>query len=224
MLVLAIETSDNLCSVAFWEKGKTLAEYNHEIPMKHTELIGGLIQNGLDFIEKEFNGRKQVALAAAAIGPGSFTGLRIGLSFAQGFCYGRNIPIVGISNQQILAAQSVKSQGKLYTIIDARRNEFFVAEHNKLSEYRSEIKSHHIVNKEALADYIAAGSEIIFMRGAKFEESVRQSLKDKNCLLHKRGYSAALLAAIAYEQYNLFGGDEADTLEPMYVRAFAGVN
>ena len=224
MLVLAVETSDNLCSIAFWENGKTLAEYNHEIPMKHTELVGGLVQNGLDFLETEFKGQKQVEMLAAAIGPGSFTGLRIGLSFAQGFCYGRNLPIVGISNQQVLAAQSVKKSGTVYTAIDARRGEFFIAENEKSSANLSVIKKHTIVKLEKLADFLPQDSEIIFMRGAKIDETVRKALEDKNCLVHKRGYSAALLAEIGYEKYQRDGGDDADTLEPLYVRPFAGVN
>jgi tRNA threonylcarbamoyladenosine biosynthesis protein TsaB len=224
MLVLAVETSDNLCSVAFWENGAALAEYNHEIPMKHTELVGELIRSGLDFLEKEFGGKKQVELAAAAIGPGSFTGLRIGLSFLQGFCYGRNIPIVGVSNQQVLAAQSVKREGVVYTAIDARRNEFFIAENEKSSANLSVIKNHTIVKRENLADFFPNRAEIVFMRGAKTDEALYRELEKKKCLVHKRGYSASLLAEIGYEKYTAQGGDDADTLEPMYVRPFAGVN
>jgi tRNA threonylcarbamoyladenosine biosynthesis protein TsaB len=223
MLVMGIETSGNLCSVAFCKGEMVVAEYSHEIPMKHTELVGTLIQNGLDFIEKEVAGSEKVDLVAVSIGPGSFTGLRIGLSYAQGFCFGRNIPIVGISNQQVLAAQSVSLSKTVYSAIDARRNEFFIAENRKSSDKLSEIVKHDIVKIEDFNNYFPENAEIIFMKGANIEQSVKESLQNRGCLLHYGNFSASVVAKIGLEKFETVGSDDADTIEPLYVRPFAGV-
>jgi len=101
-MILALETSDILCSVAFWDKGQKLVEYNHELARQHASLIGDLVDNGLTFlsdpVRKDSMSIDDIKLVCVAIGPGSFTGLRIGLSYAQGFCLGRGLAVCGISN------------------------------------------------------------------------------------------------------------------------------
>ena len=164
-MILAIETSDILCSVAFREEDRTVIEYNLEIPMQHASYLGRFVNEGLNFISEnalqQKNEKPEIDLVCAAAGPGSFTGLRIGLSFAKGFCLGRNIPLTAVSNHQVLACQSAALSGKVYTIIEARRNEVYFSENEFTPEGFPLSKEHQIVRKEKLAETAGPGSRIV---------------------------------------------------------------
>ncbi len=227
-MILAIETSDVLCSVAFWEEGRTVIEYNLEIPMQHAAYIGRLVNDGLNFISEKAelqNGAKpEIDLVCAAIGPGSFTGLRIGLSFAKGFCFGRNIPITGITNHQVLAVQAAKRPGKLFTIIEARRNEVYLSENEFTAEGFPLSKGHQIVRKENLAEIIGPGSQIVAAANLTLEKNILEKFVTNNIVYSaNRPYAANLLAKLGSQKVELFGEDSLNEIEPLYIRPFAGV-
>jgi tRNA threonylcarbamoyladenosine biosynthesis protein TsaB len=216
-MILAIETSAILCSVAFWKNGKVLQTYNHRAPMQHATLIGQLVEKGL----KETPSYTLEAVAVA-IGPGSFTGLRIGLSYAQGFSYGRNLPIFGISNHQVLAMQSDSLEKEIYTIIDARRDEVYLAKHNNDNIFS--IKSHEIISKIGLFKNISNDSILVIQEDVKLPENIIGELRGKKITL-KPGvtYDAVYIAQIASQRMINGQPDDLEQLEPMYIRPFAGV-
>ena len=77
-MILAIETSDILCSAAFWDDGRTILEYSLELPQQHAALVGSLVEKGLAFLSapervKPYS-REDIRLLTASTGPGSFTG------------------------------------------------------------------------------------------------------------------------------------------------------
>ncbi len=227
-MILAIETSDVLCSVAFWDEGKILAEYNHELPMQHATLVGYLVNNGLEFLGGKLRARKysidDISAVVVGIGPGSFTGLRIGLSYAQGFCFGNEIPIVGVSNHQVLAVQRIPSIRRVFTIIEARREEVYLAEHEFLENKYPEIKTHQIVKKADLNAVIPTGSQVICNRTLKLDQAIiDQAEKRKIELITHGSYSASILAELGLHKFGLKGSDSLSELEPMYIRPFAGV-
>lgn len=227
-MILAIETSDILCSVAFWDKGRTLIEYNLEIPMQHASLVGQLVNKGLTFLAEESERPKydvkDISLIAVAIGPGSFTGLRIGLSFAQGFCFANNIPIAGISNHQVLAAQAAQWEGKLYTLIEARRNEVYLAQIETPETGYPAVGKHQIAKKENLAKIIEPGSQIIAATNLSLEKEVfKQFAEQEIVFLSNRPYSAKILAALGQKKMDIEGADNLAKIEPLYIRPFAGV-
>jgi len=162
-MILAIETSASLCSVVFWEEGKIIKEFNSDAPMQHSKLLGGFIEAGLKEIKKDPN------LVAVAIGPGSFTGLRIGLSYAQGLCFGKNIAVVGVSNHQALAMQNTISSKNLFTAIDARRDELYIAKHCINDTF--DIISHEIVAIENLDSFLPENSTLILYEDVKIDNT-----------------------------------------------------
>jgi len=164
-------------------------------------------------------------LLAVCVGPGSFTGLRIGLSFAQGVCFGRGIPIVGVSNHDILASQAVRESGPLFTIIDARRDEVYLAEHERDGEKSSRIVMHRITAIADLVEELPASAELVFRDVVFLPDEMIQSLRNKHILINRRArYSAGIAARLGQERFLRNGPDNLDDLEPMYIRSFAGVS
>lgn len=216
-MILAIETSAILCSVAFWEDEHILKKYDHRVPMQHATLIGQLVERGL----KETSSHTLEAVGVA-IGPGSFTGLRIGLSYAQGFCYGRDLPIYGVSNHQVLAMQSGTSEKEIFSVIDARRNEVYFARHNNDNVFS--IKSHEIISKNGLLEEIANESTLMLHEDVTFTEDLIGQLQTKKVILNTGiNYDAAYIAQIASQRMLKGQPDDLEQLEPMYIRPFAGV-
>ncbi|HHJ53368.1 MAG TPA: tRNA (adenosine(37)-N6)-threonylcarbamoyltransferase complex dimerization subunit type 1 TsaB [Caldithrix abyssi] len=225
-MVLAIETTDLLCSVAFQEDDRTLLEYNLELPMQHAAILGGRVQEGLRFLAglQQPRSLNDVHLIAVAVGPGSFTGLRIGLSFAQGMAEGRKIPLVGVSNHQLLAARRLWRETDVYTIIEARRDEVYLAKHGVSPDLLTEIVDHRVVAKQDLPEQIPDGGHLICHKSLTLPEPVwDQMLTHRVRIFRQADYAANWLAVLGQEKFDRQGADDPETIEPMYVRPFAGV-
>lgn len=130
MTILAIETSGKFCSVALIHEG--LAEFSREddIEMNHARAIGPFV----DECAKEARRREwTIDAVAVSMGPGSYTGLRIGLSMAKGLCFSLGVPLIGVSTLKLIAVKAmfrnIDWQGDeiLVPMIDARRMEVYTA-------------------------------------------------------------------------------------------------
>lgn len=128
-VILNIETSGEICSVAVSADGMVEYHAESEKPMQHGVLLAKYVQDALDHIE-----RRELHLDAVAVslGPGSYTGLRIGLSMAKGLAFSMDVPLIGINTLELLAVKGMFSiadpQGDevLMGMIDARRMEVYV--------------------------------------------------------------------------------------------------
>ncbi len=122
--ILQIETATTNCSVALSKNGKTIAVKQVNNGYSHAENIHVFIKNILSE-----NNLKYTNLSAIAVskGPGSFTGLRIGVSAAKGLCFALDIPLIAIDTLQILARQTKITEGVIIAMIDARRMEAYTA-------------------------------------------------------------------------------------------------
>ena len=113
-LVLGIETSGILCSVAWWQNGSVLLEYNLEKKNEHAVLLAALVERGFNELKIDHNTVTHVAVGS---GPGSFTGLRIGMSYAKGFCFGHNIPLIPVTNFELLSDLAEDNKFPIYTFV-----------------------------------------------------------------------------------------------------------
>lgn len=126
-LILCIETATKLCSVALSRNGGVLAARDLESDQHvHAEKVNVFIH---EVMSEAGSSLKELDAVAVGIGPGSYTGLRIGLSAAKGLCYALEIPIVGISTLRALHAAARTRQPSMtvdaWPMIDARRMEVF---------------------------------------------------------------------------------------------------
>lgn len=149
--ILNIETSTRVCSAALSVDGVTVfSEKSAEGP-SHAVLLGVFVEKAL--AEADKRGCKPEAVAVSS-GPGSYTGLRIGVSLAKGLCFGYHIPIIGIPTLKLMAASAIKRQndpaGLYYPMLDARRMEVYSAlfdgDGRELRETKAEIIDEHFLS------------------------------------------------------------------------------
>lgn len=139
--ILNIETATKNCSVSIGKNGKTiLCKEVAEQGYSHAEKLHVFIDEALKELNLRFSDLEAVAVSQ---GPGSYTGLRIGVSAAKGLCYALNIPLIAVDTLEVLASQISIKEGIIVPMIDARRMEvfsaFFDAKLSKTRETEAEI-------------------------------------------------------------------------------------
>lgn len=122
MLILAIETSTQICSLAVLRDGSLLAEWYVQSGRTHST---GIMNQLSSLLERSQIKKNELQAIAVNIGPGSFTGLRIGLSLAKALAIALNIPVVGIASDEVLARAGEFSNNYVAVLIDAQRNNFY---------------------------------------------------------------------------------------------------
>ena len=162
--ILAIETSGKYCSVAIIHEG--LAEFSREddVEMNHARALGPFV----DECVKESRRREwKIDAVAVSMGPGSYTGLRIGLSMAKGLCFSLNVPLIGVSTLKLMAVKAmfrnIDWQGNeiLVPMIDARRMEVYTAAYDfRLDEL---IHPQPLILTEDSYGNLPEGRDIYFM-------------------------------------------------------------
>lgn len=172
-VILAIDTATEVCSVALLARDSIPFERINEEGRSHAALITGFAREALQFSEEQ-----ALNLVAVAVngGPGSYTGLRIGASFAKGLCFGKRLPLIAISGLRALASgysrallakgvETPESLVLLCPMIDARRMEVYCALYDSSGK---EILAPHaeVVTKESFSSYYHEREVYFFGNGA----------------------------------------------------------
>lgn len=173
-LILNIDTSTSVCSVALARDGVEIALKESNEGLNHSVLLGTYIDEILKENDIDVHHLDAVAIS---MGPGSYTGLRIGVSMAKGLCFGAGKPLIAVPTLQALArsVSSQKQEDALYCpMIDARRMEvytaFFDKDNNTIVDTRAEI-----IDEHSFADLLAKHTIYFFGNGSE---------KVKNVLMH----------------------------------------
>lgn len=139
--ILHIETSTDVCSVAVSQDGACIFEREDHSGPNHSVKSGVFIDEALSFVESQLI---QLDAVAVSQGPGSYTGLRIGVSTAKGICYGQGIPLIAVPTLQLLCVpvllreKAAEDNALLCPMIDARRMEVYAALYDRsLHEVRT---------------------------------------------------------------------------------------
>ncbi|MFA6712628.1 MAG: tRNA (adenosine(37)-N6)-threonylcarbamoyltransferase complex dimerization subunit type 1 TsaB [Bacteroidales bacterium] len=142
-ILLLIETSTESCSVALSSGDKIIAERTISAPKQHASLLAPFIK---EVIEQAGISISNCTAIAVSEGPGSYTGLRVGISTVKGLCFGANKPLLAVGTLEILAMQGIKKAKKIVPMIDARRMEVYTAIFN--SEGIQESKTEALILDE----------------------------------------------------------------------------
>jgi len=226
VLVLGIDTATWFACVGLVNDGTVLAEESVHVSTGHADVLLPLIQQVLT---QAGVGLTSVEGIGASIGPGTFSGLRIGLSTAKGLCYGLGKQLVGISTLEALAATVSDWEGQVCTLLDARRKEvyaaFFLYERN--GQLQRVTQDMVMVPDELLkrhAENIANGEvrPCLFLGdGAEvYHDLIRDTYGDKAQFLPWAAHhpSGGTVARLAWQRLQTGDADEIQSLVPRYLR------
>lgn len=214
MYILNIETATKNCSVAIAKNGVTVQKKDFASEgFSHAELLHVFIEEVVNKSGIEF---KDLHAIAVSQGPGSYTGLRIGISAAKGLCFALDIPLIAIDTLTILASQADISDGIIIPMIDARRMEVYSAIFDESLNLIRNVEA-EIINEESYGTI----NQKIYIVG-DCQEKVNAVLMDKkfNFLKSIIYPSANEMASLSYEKFINSKFEDLAYFEPFYLKDF----
>lgn len=212
--ILNIETATKNCSVSIAKDGKTiicleLATEN----FSHAEKLHVFIADVLAQAKISFSDLKAIAVSQ---GPGSYTGLRIGVSSVKGLCYALNLPMLAIDTLSLLASQITVEEGIVVPMIDARRLEVYSAFYDKRGNQLRDIKA-EIIDENSYQEI----SEKMHLVGDGALK-LKSILKDEKFIFHDEIVfpSANEMSKLSFEKYKKSDFVDVAYFEPFYLKDF----
>ena len=222
-LILCIETGTDICSVGIARDGELMSLRESDQGRDHAKQVAVFV----DELLRE-TGVKPDELDAVAVGmgPGSYTGLRIGVSFAKGLCYGLNIPLLAVGSLEALTDVAIKDyeagiiqvedwdEALLCPMVDARRMEVYTQIFNSRCEAQSEVSA-EIITEDSFSQWRAKGKLVIFGNGAA---KCQEMLPD--AIYIDVAPSARGLTRIAHQLFEAGKTVDIAYFEPFYLKDF----
>jgi len=212
--ILNIETSTKNCSVSIAQDGNILlCKEIAETGYSHAEKLHVFIEELLLQLQLKY---KDLSAVAVSQGPGSYTGLRIGVSAAKGLCYALNIPLIAVNTLEVLARQLQISEGFIVPMIDARRMEVysavFDAKYQKVRDTAAEIIDDNSFNSiEGTVYFVGDSAE-------KGQTVLKQSnFIFKHEIIHP---SAKEMGYLSFEKHKKNDTVDVAYFEPLYLKDF----
>lgn len=212
--ILNIETATKNCSVALAKEGKTiLCKEIAEEGYSHAERLHVFIE---EIIKEAGIQLKDLAAVAVSQGPGSYTGLRIGVSAAKGLCYALNIPLIAVDTLQTLATRVKVKEGLIIPMIDARRMEVYSAVFNSNFEKKREVSA-EIITENSFEDI----TENVYFIGDCSEKCKTVLTKENFIFLDEIKYpSANEMSLLSFDKYKKNDTVDVAYFEPYYLKDF----
>jgi len=215
-LILNLETATTNCSVSLAKHGDIIAIKEHDTPnYSHSEQLHVFIQ---EVLKSASLAMTQLDAVAVSMGPGSYTGLRIGVSAAKGLCFALGIPLISVPTLISMAEQVRDSEADyIIPVLDARRMEVYsVVLDNSLSEIR-ETRA-EIISKDSFQKYRANGKVLLVGSGA---EKCKNLIENQQFLFNTGIIpSAREMGRLSFEKYKAGDFEDVAYFEPYYLKDF----
>lgn len=217
MKILALDSSAVVGSVALCEDTRMVAHYTLNTGNTHSQTLLPMIESALKSAEWEID---DLDLLAVSQGPGSFTGVRIGIATVKGLAFGKNIPCAGVSTLEALAYNLRYFNGILCPVMNARRAQVYNALFACRDGVMTRLCPDRAISIAELDEELAGMEQPIYLVGDGYDITLRGLTKAEvmpvpDELRYQSGYSVALCALAAYERGQAV--DDA-TLAPVYLR------
>ncbi|MCG9791493.1 tRNA (adenosine(37)-N6)-threonylcarbamoyltransferase complex dimerization subunit type 1 TsaB [Flavobacterium algicola] len=212
--ILNIETATKNCSIAIAKDGETVVCMEAaEQGFSHAEKLHVFLENALQEAKITFQDLDAVAVSQ---GPGSYTGLRIGVSAAKGLCYALGIPLVAVDTLQSLASQATIKEGYIIPMLDARRMEVYSA------IFSADLKHIRATQAEIITENSFEDIDLpVYFVGDCAEKCKTVLVNDKFTFLEEFIYpSAKEMSALSYELYKNKATVDVAYFEPFYLKDF----
>ena len=200
MNIITIDTSTDWCGVSYFYKSKCKAIKENLVPRKHSELLPGYIR---DIFNEQKIDKNRLDAIAVSVGPGSFTGLRIGVGFAKGLAYSLGLPIIPIPTLEIIANDPMINFNEFSVNLFSHKDVVF---HQKFSKRKpiNEVIAQKWSKIESTSNIVHYGCEKLIKQ--KSALSVHPSVK--------------VAGKLSIKNYDLWKSDEPYTLVSNYVSPF----
>ena len=219
MKILGIDTSSNASSVAVIEDNKLICEYTVNTKTTHSQKLMPMIENMLSMSGINI---KEIDAIAICIGPGSFTGLRIGMATAKAISHVNNLPIIGVNSLEILAGNMDLCNKKICSILDAQRNQVYTGRYKFENGNIVEIQPVDVVEIENLLEEISKDSDEWILVGEavyKYEDKITEIKNIDRPAPSHNVTKASSLCSIAIKKYNNnIDIHNCYDINPMYIR------
>lgn len=212
--ILNLETATKNCSVSISQNGQTiLCKEMAEAGYSHAEKLHVFIEECIKESNISF---KDLSAIAVSQGPGSYTGLRIGVSAAKGLCFALDLPLIAVDTLQVLASKLSITEGVIIPMIDARRMEVYSAIFNSKSEKIREVQA-EILTENSFEEI----SETIHFVG-DCAEKAKTVLTKSNFIFHEEIIypSANEMSELSYKKFQENNLEDVAYFEPYYLKDF----
>ena len=224
-LILSIETGTDICSVALANDGELMALRESDEGRDHAKKVALFVD---ELLRETGVQPSDIDAIAVGKGPGSYTGLRIGVSFAKGMCYALNIPLIAIGSLDALAEVAREdfeagildieeedwTKAKLCPMVDARRMEVYAQVFDVEGKAQSDVVA-EVVTEESFNVWRSKGKFVIFGNGAK---KCAEMLPD--AIIEDVVPSARGIVRLAEEAFNAGKFEDLAYFEPFYLKDF----
>jgi len=216
-LILNIETSTTNCSVALSKDGKTISlKQTNKASYSHAKLL----HQHIDEVFKDSNlSRTTIDAVAVSKGPGSYTGLRIGVSTAKGLCYALNKPLIALPTLEVLAHQVKIKEGYIIPMLDARRMEVYASIFDSNYQIIRETQS-EILTENAYQKYLAE-NKVSFIGSGVVKTKTLINHPNAEFILNKLP-SANEMGFLSEKKFKTSNFEDIAYFEPSYLKDFQG--
>ena len=216
--ILNIETSTTNCSVSISKNGLLIGlKEDNSLQFSHAERLHVYID---ELLKKANVSKTQIAAVGISKGPGSYTGLRIGVSAAKGLCYALKIPLISIPTLKALAHQVMNPEGSIVAMLDARRLEVYSAiydaSYNEIRHTEAEVITH-----DSYKDLLDLSP--VYFIGNGVEKTAQLIAHSNAIFIEDKLPSAKQMCALSYTKFKNNDFEDVAYFEPYYLKDFIAI-